>query len=64
MNTFNYPEDSITQSNYDEVSSYLNQTYPSVFQGLQLDTCNMDNFLSQVSMWHWYIRMLLLLIYY
>uniref|UniRef100_A0A3Q3XG24 Transporter n=1 Tax=Mola mola TaxID=94237 RepID=A0A3Q3XG24_MOLML len=47
MNTFNYPEDSITQSNYDEVSSYLNQTYPSVFQGLQLDTCNMDNFLSQ-----------------
>lgn len=48
MNAFNYPENNITQSNYDQVLSHLNQTNPDVIQGLSLRTCDMQFFLSQV----------------
>ncbi|XP_056154173.1 sodium-dependent neutral amino acid transporter B(0)AT1-like [Lampris incognitus] len=47
MNTFNYPENSITESNYDEVLKQLNQTRPAIIQGLDLQTCDMQFFLSQ-----------------
>lgn len=48
MNAFNYPENNITQSNYDQVLSHLNQTSPDIIQGLNLRTCDMQFFLSQV----------------
>ncbi|XP_056270946.1 sodium-dependent neutral amino acid transporter B(0)AT1-like [Pseudoliparis swirei] len=47
MNTFNYPENIITENNYNEVLSYLNQTNPDIIQGLQLQTCDLQVFLSQ-----------------
>lgn len=49
MDAFNYPENNITDSNYDEVLIHLNQTSPDIIQGLQLKTCNLQSFLSQVS---------------
>lgn len=49
MNAFNYPEDSITESNYNEVLTHLNQTNPAIIQGLQLEACDMQVFLKQVS---------------
>ncbi len=48
-NTFNYPETSITDDNYDAVLSYLNQTEPVTLQGLQLETCDMQTLLSEVN---------------
>uniref|UniRef100_A0A8C7YT12 Transporter n=1 Tax=Oryzias sinensis TaxID=183150 RepID=A0A8C7YT12_9TELE len=47
MNTFNYPEDNITESNYNEVLTHLNQTSPDIIQGLNLQTCDLQFFLSQ-----------------
>ncbi|KAK5855341.1 hypothetical protein PBY51_005446 [Eleginops maclovinus] len=47
MNAFNYPENNITEGNYDQVLSHLNQTNPDIIQGLQLLTCDMQTFLSQ-----------------
>lgn len=52
INTFNYPEGSITQSNYDEVLNKLNATNPVAFQELELNYCNMETFLSEVSIKH------------
>uniref|UniRef100_A0A3Q1GRA9 Transporter n=1 Tax=Acanthochromis polyacanthus TaxID=80966 RepID=A0A3Q1GRA9_9TELE len=46
INAFNYAENSITESNYNEAVNYLNQTNPDVFQGLDLQTCDMQTFLS------------------
>lgn len=49
MNAFNYPENNITESNYNDVLSHLNKTNPDIIQGLELRTCDMQFFLSQVS---------------
>lgn len=49
MNAFNYPENNITQSNYDQVLTHLNQTNSDIIQGLNLRTCDIQFFLSQVS---------------
>ena len=49
MNAFNYPENNITESNYDEVLAHLNHTNPEIIQGLHLETCDLQAFLSQVS---------------
>jgi len=48
MNTFDYPENNITDSNYNMVLAQLNQTSPDIIQGLQLETCDLQVFLSQV----------------
>lgn len=48
MNTFDLPEGNITESNYDGFLQHLNSTAPAVFQDLQLKTCDMQTFLSQV----------------
>lgn len=48
MNAFNQPENSITQSNYDEVLKQLNATSPDIVQGLSLQHCDLKFFLSQV----------------
>ncbi|CAG5958709.1 unnamed protein product, partial [Menidia menidia] len=47
-NAFDFPESSITDSNYEEVFAQLNQTRPDIIQGLQLQTCDLQVFLSQV----------------
>uniref|UniRef100_A0A8C6PJM2 Transporter n=1 Tax=Nothobranchius furzeri TaxID=105023 RepID=A0A8C6PJM2_NOTFU len=47
MNAFDYPENNITQSNYNGVLAHLNQTNTDIIQGLQLKTCDMKFFLSQ-----------------
>lgn len=49
MNAFDQPENSITQSNYDEVLQQLNQTSPDIIQGLALQHCDLKFFLSQVA---------------
>lgn len=49
MNAFNYPENNITGSNYDEVLALHNRTNPEVIQELNLETCDIQFFLSQVS---------------
>lgn len=49
MNAFNYAENNITESNYQESLTLLNQTAPAIIQGLQLQTCDMQSFLSQVN---------------
>lgn len=56
MNAFNYPENSITESNYDEILTHLNQTDPEIIQGLQLQTCDIQFFLSQVIMTFAYFK--------
>lgn len=48
LNAFDMPEGNITESNYDNVLQHLNSTSPAVFQELQLKTCDMQTFLSQV----------------
>ncbi|XP_069032841.1 sodium-dependent neutral amino acid transporter B(0)AT1-like [Embiotoca jacksoni] len=47
MNAFNYPENSITDSNYNDLLTQFNQTRPEVIQGLDLQTCDLQTFLSQ-----------------
>ncbi|XP_008285831.1 sodium-dependent neutral amino acid transporter B(0)AT1-like [Stegastes partitus] len=47
LNAFNYPENSITDSNYNEALIHLNQTNPGIIQGLDLQECNIQTFLSQ-----------------
>ncbi|KAM6899807.1 sodium-dependent neutral amino acid transporter B(0)AT1-like [Xenentodon cancila] len=47
MNTFDYPENHITQDNYDAILSQLNQTNSDVIQGLHLQTCDMHTLLSE-----------------
>lgn len=49
LNAFELAESDITDSNYDQVVQHLNETYPDVIQGLDLKTCNLDTFLSEVS---------------
>ena len=57
MNAFNYPENNITEGNYDQVLSQFNQTNPDIIQGLQLQTCDMQTFLSQVSRYIEYLTL-------
>ncbi|KAM9332789.1 sodium-dependent neutral amino acid transporter B(0)AT1-like [Pholidichthys leucotaenia] len=47
INAFEYPENSITESNYDEVLIHLNQTHPDIIGRLPLQTCHMQTLLSQ-----------------
>lgn len=49
MNAFDRPENSITQSNYDEVLQQLNTMSPDIIQGLSLQHCDLKFFLSQVA---------------
>lgn len=49
MNAFNLPENTITDSNYEHSLAYYNKTSPDIVQGLQIQTCDMQFFLSQVS---------------
>lgn len=49
-NYFNYPEDSVTQSNYEDVLANINRTTPAVLSQLDLTNCDLETFLSQVSL--------------
>ncbi|CAK6984683.1 sodium-dependent neutral amino acid transporter B(0)AT1-like, partial [Scomber scombrus] len=46
-NAFNYPENDITDSTYNEILTQLNQTSPDIISGLQLETCDIQTLLSQ-----------------
>ncbi|XP_030202859.1 sodium-dependent neutral amino acid transporter B(0)AT1 [Gadus morhua] len=46
-NAFNYPENSITDTNYKEVLDHLNITNPSIIQGLPLQICDLQRLLSE-----------------
>lgn len=48
-NFFSFPEDTITQSNYEDFLSYINKTNPGTLETLDLTHCNLEKFLSQVS---------------
>lgn len=48
-NFFNYPEGSVTQSNYEDVLHNINVTNPGTLEELDLAICNMEKFLSEVS---------------
>lgn len=47
-NVFGLAEGDITDSNYNQVVQHLNETYPDVIQELDLKTCNLNTFLSEV----------------
>ncbi|KAM4630442.1 sodium-dependent neutral amino acid transporter B(0)AT1-like [Polymixia lowei] len=46
-NAFNYPENNITESNYDDMLNHFNITSPATIQGLNLQTCDIQVLLSQ-----------------
>ena len=48
-NAFDYPENSITGTNYNEMLDFLNSSSPSIIQGLPLQTCDLQRLLSEVS---------------
>ncbi|XP_055733352.1 sodium-dependent neutral amino acid transporter B(0)AT1-like [Salvelinus fontinalis] len=47
MNAFDLPEHYFTVNNYEEVLQGLNSTSPDIIQGLNLKTCDLQQFLSQ-----------------
>uniref|UniRef100_A0A673NIV4 Transporter n=1 Tax=Sinocyclocheilus rhinocerous TaxID=307959 RepID=A0A673NIV4_9TELE len=47
LNTFDLPEGSITQSNYQEALHSLNTTNPDIISSLALKTCDLNSFLSE-----------------
>ncbi|XP_071372144.1 solute carrier family 6 member 19b [Centroberyx affinis] len=47
LNAFDLPEGNITDSNYDHVVQRFNETYPEVIQELDLQTCDLNTFLSE-----------------
>lgn len=51
LNVFDLAEGDITESNYDQVVQYFNETQPEVIQGLALKTCHLNTFLSEVRFW-------------
>lgn len=48
LNMFELPEGDITDSNYDQVVQRLNETHPDIIQELDLKTCDLNTFLSEV----------------
>lgn len=49
LNTFDLPfEENITVSNYEAVFDRLNTSYPDTLLGLDMKTCDMQEFLSEV----------------
>lgn len=51
LNTFDLPfEENITTSNYEAVFDRLNSSYPDIVLGLDIKTCDMQKFLSEVTM--------------
>ncbi|KAK0154843.1 Sodium-dependent neutral amino acid transporter B(0)AT1 [Merluccius polli] len=46
-NAFHYPENSITDANYDDVLKFLNSTNPTIIEGLPLQSCDLHTLLSQ-----------------
>ncbi len=48
LNTFDLPEGNISQSNYQDVFHSLNSTSPDIISNLNLKTCDLNSFLSEV----------------
>lgn len=53
---FNLPEDSISQSNYEEALNHLNSSSPDTVLGLDIKTCDMQKLLSEVSAVDQYLK--------
>lgn len=49
INAFDFAEGGITGHNYTQVVQHLNETYPGVIQELDLKTCDLNTFLSEVN---------------
>ncbi|XP_064838899.1 sodium-dependent neutral amino acid transporter B(0)AT1-like [Oncorhynchus masou masou] len=47
VNAFDLPEHYFTVNNYEEVLQHFNSTSPDIIQGLNLKTCDLQQFLSQ-----------------
>uniref|UniRef100_A0A8C8MHY2 Transporter n=1 Tax=Oncorhynchus tshawytscha TaxID=74940 RepID=A0A8C8MHY2_ONCTS len=47
LNAFDLPEHFFTVNNYEEVLQHYNSTSPDIIQGLNLKTCDLQQFLSQ-----------------
>ncbi|CDQ99007.1 unnamed protein product [Oncorhynchus mykiss] len=47
VNAFDLPEHFLTENNYEEVLQHFNSTSPDIIQGLNLKTCDLQQFLSQ-----------------
>uniref|UniRef100_A0A8C7HHK3 Transporter n=1 Tax=Oncorhynchus kisutch TaxID=8019 RepID=A0A8C7HHK3_ONCKI len=47
VNAFDLPEHFFTVNNYEEVLQHFNSTSPDIIQGLNLKTCDLQQFLSQ-----------------
>ncbi|XP_074543410.1 sodium-dependent neutral amino acid transporter B(0)AT1-like [Halichoeres trimaculatus] len=47
LNAFDLPEDSITPSNYEAAFTHLNSSSPDIVLGLNIQTCNLQRFLSE-----------------
>lgn len=48
MNALNLPEGNITDVNYEDMLQSFNSTFPETIQGLNLKTCDLNTFLSDV----------------
>lgn len=46
-NTFEIPEDNITESNFEAVFNHLNSSYPDIIPGLDIKTCDLQKLLSE-----------------
>lgn len=46
-NTFELPEDNITESNFEAVFNHLNSSYPDIIPGLDIKTCDIQKLLSE-----------------
>lgn len=50
LNAFNLPEDSITADNYETALQHLNSSHPHVVLGLNVEKCEMQKLLSEVTL--------------
>lgn len=48
LNMFELADGDITGSNYNQAFQHLNETHPDLIQKLDLKTCNLNAFLSEV----------------
>ena len=49
LNAFDLPEDSINANNYEEAFSHYNSSRPDIVLGLDIQTCDMQKLLSEVT---------------
>jgi len=58
MNAFDLPEGNVTQDNFEQIQQLCNMTDSTLFASLKFESCNLESFLSDVSVTHWLILIL------